>query len=370
MHTALGCIMAKTKMTSRERVLTSLAWCSPDRTPIQCYTTPEIQKLLCEHFGVADSSNPVEEVRQRLGVDFRDIYPVYRGPVKPAADGYTYDIFGVGYQCVDNGRGGFYDEARILPLAELKTLRDVESYPWPRVEDHDFSSVEAHCERYADFAVCTMGADCPDIVNGVSRGRGMEQVIIDIALRDEVGLAIIDKRCGFYYELTRRMLEAGRGKIDILCLGEDMGTQKGRLFGQKDFDEIFRPRLQRFIDLAHEFNAKAMMHSCGDTHEIMPTLIEMGLDILDAMQPEPPGMNPEAIRAACKGKLAFCGLISTQATLPFGTEADCRAEARHRLDVIASGGGYIFSPAHCIQAGTPLENILAVYEEALGHSLR
>jgi uroporphyrinogen decarboxylase len=80
-------------------------------------------------------------------------------------------------------------------------------------------------------------------------------------------------------------------------------------------------------------------------------------------------MNPEKIRAVARGRLAFCGLISTQQTLPFKSEAECRSEARHRLDVIAQGGGYIFSPAHCIQPDTPLTNVLAVYEEALGKKL-
>ena len=76
-----------------------------------------------------------------------------------------------------------------------------------------------------------------------------------------------------------------------------------------------------------------------------------------------------AIRNICKGKLAFCGLISTQQTLPHGSIEDCRAEARHRLDVIAQGGGYIFSPAHCIQPDTSIENVLAIYEEALNKKL-
>ena len=80
-------------------------------------------------------------------------------------------------------------------------------------------------------------------------------------------------------------------------------------------------------------------------------------------------MDPETVRALCKGKLAFCGLISTQRTLPYGTVDDCRAEARHRLDVIAKGGGYVFAPAHCIQPDTPLANVLAIYEEALGEKL-
>jgi uroporphyrinogen decarboxylase len=133
----------------------------------------------------------------------------------------------------------------------------------------------------------------------------MEQVVMDIALRDEVGLAIIDKRVDFSYNHLRKCLETAKGKIDIVCLGEDCGNQNGRMFSPKDWNEIFRPRLKKFYDLAHEFGAKAMMHSCGDTHEIMPSYIDMGLDILDAMQPEPKGMNPEKIRAMCKGKLAF-----------------------------------------------------------------
>jgi len=147
-------------------------------------------------------------------------------------------------------------------------------------------------------------------------------------------------------------------------------TPEFHMVSPRDFEEVFRPQLQRFYDLAHDFGCKAMMHSCGDSHEIMPTFIERGLEVLDAMQPEPAGMDPETIRAQCKGKLAFCGLISTQDTLPFRTEEECRAEARHRLDVIAKGGGYIFAPAHCIQPDTPLNNVLAVFEEALGKSLQ
>ncbi|HUX00716.1 MAG: uroporphyrinogen decarboxylase family protein [Phycisphaerae bacterium] len=352
-----------TSITSKERVRTCLAWQEPDRVPIQTYLTPEIHALLKAHF------DPVP-VHEALGVDFRGVGARYLGPIKkPHDDIVSYDVWGIGYKRVPNGTGGYYDEAWELPLAGLETMDDVAAYPWPDPAAHDYSKIAEQCDAFRDFAVCCGGAGTPDILNGVSRGRGMEHVMIDIATRDEVGMAIIQKHLEFEFEVSRRTLEAGRGRIDILCLGEDMGNQNGRMFSPKDFDEVFRPVLQRFIDLAHHYGARAMLHSCGDTHEIMPDLMNMGLDILDAMQPEPHGMNPEKIRALCKGRLAFCGLISTQATLPFGTVADCRREARHRLDVIAPGGGYIFAPAHCIQAGTPLANVLAVYEEALGRRL-
>ncbi|MFH1905683.1 MAG: uroporphyrinogen decarboxylase family protein [bacterium] len=349
-------------MNSKKRVLTALNWREPDRVPVQIYLTPEIKSKLIEHFNGKD-------ILDALGVDFRHVSPKYRGKLRESYDGITYDMWGSGYKHIKHGSAGTYDEAVVLPLAELKTMDDVENYPWPTPDDFDYSVIPEQCERFHNFAICLGGGGYPDIVNGVSRGRGMEQVLIDIALRDDVGMAIINKRVDICYEVLRRGLEAANDKVDILCLGEDTGNQNGRMVSPKDFDEVFRPRLKRFYNLAHEFEAKAMMHSCGDTHEIMPTFIEMELDILDAMQPEPAGMDPETIRNACKGKLAFCGLISTQQTLPHGSIEDCRAEARHRLDVIAKGGGYIFSPAHCIQPDTPLENILAIYEEALAKKL-
>ena len=349
-------------MTSKERVKVSLAWREPDRCPIQTYLTPEIRQQLVEHLGDQD-------VEARLGVDFRGVGAPYRGPIRPTHDGIFYDFWGVGFKMVRHEAGGEYPEAFDLALAKLATMDEVARYPWPDPDAFDYSGLEAACDAVGDFAVCCGGAGMPDILNGVSRGRGMEQVMIDIATGDEVGLEIIRRRVDICHRILRRTLQAGRGKIDILCIGEDMGNQNGRMFSPRDFAEVFRPALQRFIDLGHEFGAKVMCHSCGDTHEIMPDLIDMGLDVLDAMQPEPRGMRVDAIRAVCKGKMAFCGLISTQDTLPFRSEAACRAEARHRLDVVARGGGYIFSPAHCIQAGTPLRNVLAIYEEALGVKL-
>jgi uroporphyrinogen decarboxylase len=344
--------------------MTSLQWREPDRVPIMIYLTPETRAMLREHFGIPDA-----QVLDKLGVDFRSVRPIYKGPIKPTHDGLKYDIWGTGYRTIRHEAGGSYDEAADLPLANVQTVEEVERFAWPKAEDFDYSTIEAQCDALKEYAVCAAGADTPDILNGMSRMRGMEQVMIDVGVRDPAGLAMIHRRVEFLYQQHRRTLQAGKGKIDILCLGEDMGNQNGRMFSPRDFNDVFRPILQRFIDLAHEFGAKAMCHSCGDTHEIMPDLIDMGLDILDAMQPEPHGMEVNKIRAICKGKMAFCGLISTQATLPFGTVDDCRKEARHRLDVIAKGGGYIFSPAHCIQAGTPLKNILAVYEEALGTKL-
>lgn len=352
------------KLTSKERVELSTSFQEPDRPPIQLKMTPEIQARLENHFR---GRNLVEVV----GVDFRSVHPKPLKPPptpKPDSEIVCYDIWGVGYINFPY-KYGVYQEAYFLPFRDMCTMDEVEAYPWPSPDDYDYSFIKAECEALREYAVCSGGAGIPDIVNGVGRGRGMGQVIKDIMLGSEVGIAIIDKRIEFWYEYCRRGLEAAEGEIDILCLGEDCGTQNGLLFPPKRFNEFFRPRLKRFYDLGHKFGAKVMMHSCGSTRDLIPTFIEMGLDILDAVQPEPVGMDPEGLKKDFGDKIAFCGMISTQRTLPYGTVEDCRREALHRVKVIGRGGGYIFGPAHCIQPDTPIENILAIYEIAKGENL-
>ena len=350
-------------MTSKERVMAAIAHEPPDRIPIQTYLTPEIQQKLLDHFGFGEA----EQLLRKFGVDLRSVNPPYTGTLPPVPEGSgVVDEWGIGYIMFDHGHGGAYPEANKLTLAELNTMEEFEAYPWPSRDDYDYAAVAAQCDAVADYAVCIGGAGMPDILNGVSRGRGMERVMTDIMMEDPVGVAIIDKRCDYYYEVTARTLEAAKGKIDILCLGEDTGNQLGPMFPLEVFDSFFRPRIQRYIDLAHDFGCKAMLHSCGNTRRLQSRFVEMGLDVLDAMQPEPAGMNPEELKTEFGNQLCFCGLVSTQQTLPFGTVEDCRAEARHRLELFDGAGGYIFSPAHCIQADNPVENALAIYEVALG----
>lgn len=346
-------------MTPKQRVKMAASHVEPDRPPIQIYLTPEVAAALNDYFRG-------QSIHEAFEIDFRHVGP--SGGGKHPADGpaEVYDEWGTGYSRVRNPAGGEYMEATDLALGRVATMDAVRAYPWPSADNYDYSVIPRQIDAVADYAVCLGSASVPDIINGIGRGRGMEQVLVDIATDDEVGIAIIDARVDFFYEWCRRSLEAGQGRIDILCLGEDLGSQKGPTMSPACFDSFFRPRLERFYKLAHDYGALAMMHSCGSTRMLQPRLIDMGLDILDAVQPEPVGMDPEELKAESGDRLTFCGMISTQETLPHRGVEECRAEARHRLDVIAKGGGYIFAPAHCIQPDTPIENVLAIYEEATG----
>jgi uroporphyrinogen decarboxylase len=325
--------------------------------------TPEIEAKLENYFKGGN-------LLKIFGVDFRFVGPKSLSifSKKENSSELTYDMWGVGYKEAFY-RNGSYSEAYYLPFRKISSLEEVEDYHWPNPDDFDYSVIKSQCEELKEYAICFGGAGIPDILNGVGRGRGHDKVIKDIMTRDKVGVAIIDKRIEFWLQYCRKALESAEGQIDILWLGEDLGTQNGPFFSSKVFNAFFRPRLKRFFDLAHEFGAKAAMHSCGSTRVHIPSLIGMGLDILDAVQPEPVGMDPSELKRDFGDKIVFCGMISTQKTLPHGTVEDCRKEALHRIKVIGKGGGYIFAPAHCIQPDTPTENILSIYKTAKGTSL-
>ncbi len=278
-------------------------------------------------------------------------------------------MWGTGYRLARN-EFATYEEPIHLPLAAIETMDQVESYSWPSVDDYDLSGLADKCRRAGDYVRVVGSSGMPDIVNGVgARGRGMDRVLCDVMTDDEVGIAIIDKRVSFFYEYCRRALGAAAGEVDVLQIGEDCGTQLGPLFPPGKFREFFVPRLAKFIDLAHEHGAACVMHSCGSVRDLYPVFIEMGLDVHDAAQPEPEGMEAEGLKRDFGERMTWCGLVSTQETLPHGTAEACRAEAEHRIRVMGAGGGYIFAPAHCIQPDTPLENTLAVYEVATGKKL-
>jgi len=358
----------KDRMLPNERVRMAIDHKEPDRPPIQFYATPEVTKTLIDYFKGQDPKEVFE-------VDFRYVGPKpLKKTKKPKPDSGIdeYDMWEAGYRnspyhldAID--MSGTYPEPVYLPFAEFKTMDEVTNYPWPNSEDFDYSVIPEQIKHNKGFAIVLGGAGTPDIINGAGvRGRGMERLLMDIVREDEVGVAIIERRVNFYYEYLRRSLEAGQGRIDIVHLGEDLGTQEGLLLSPGMFDSFFRPRYQKFFDLAYSYGAKAWLHSCGSTYFLHSRFIEMGLDVLDSVQTEPVNMDPEKLKDEFGDKLTYCGMLDNQRLLPYGTVEECRAVARHRIKVIGKGGGYIFCSSHDLQIDTPLENILAIYEEVSG----
>ena len=348
-------------MKPRDRVLTALACNAPDRVPVDYEANPGIDGRLKAHFHLAADDD--EGLLQALGVDFRHVGGTYRGP-KLYDDiperGVVVDNFGIHTRWIEHETGGYWDYCD-FPLKDAD-VETVANWRLPDPDLYDFSDVPAQCERYRDYAVCLLCYG--DLINGNGMLRTMEQTLVDLITDDPAGLLLTDRRFTFQLEIARRTFEASKGAIDILWLGEDLGVQDRPMISMKLFRKHFRPRYQKFVDLAKSFDARVIMHSCGSSSWAYEDFIEMGIDAVNTLQPEAKDMSPAYLKKTFGGRLAFHGCISTAGPVAFGTPADVVRSCRETLDIMMPGGGYCFAPTHALQDNSPTENVVAMYDTA------
>ena len=151
-------------------------------------------------------------------------------------------------------------------------------------------------------------------------------------------------------------------EIDGILLGSDWGSQRGLLMSPAVWEDMIAPGEQREYELVHSYGKDVWVHSCGCIDVIIPRLIEMGLDVLNPVQPE--CMDIQMLKDNYGDKLSFWGGISTQDTLPYGKPDDVKKEARRVRDLMSKNGGYILAPSQSIQGDVPVENIIALLEVA------
>jgi len=347
-------------MNSKERVRTSFSHQEPDRVPVNYSAIPGIDQRLKAHFGLSAADD--EGLLEVLGVDFRGINPPYIGPqLHPDVPDRRVDIWGIHTRWVEHGHGGGYWDFCDFPLKHA-TLEEVKAWKMPSPDDFDYSLVPALCEKYQDYCIYTGGGGTCDIMNSTTMIRSMEQTLVDLIEDNPVGLTYIDRRLEIQLEIVKRTLEAARGKIDMLWLGEDLGSQRGPLISMDLFRKHIRPRHQKFIDLAKQYNLMVIFHSCGSSSWAFDELIEMGVDIVDTLQPEAKNMSPEYLKRRFGEKLSFHGCISTAGVIAHGTVDDTIKNVRETLDIMMPGGGFAIAPTHMLQDNTPTENVVAMYE--------
>lgn len=348
-------------MNSKERVLTTLSHSEPDRVPVNYAANQGIDQRLKKHFGLHQKDD--EGLRQALGVDFRHIHADYIGP-KRYADiperGVNVDEFGIHRRWIEHDTGGYWDYCDFpLQDADEQTVRE---WAIPSVDDYDFSQIAEKCKSMASYCVVTGGAGLPDIINSMGMIRTMEQTLVDLAIDEPAGLLYIDRRIELLLEVTERTLEASKGGIDLLWMGEDLGTQIGPMISLELFRKHIRPRHQRFIDLAASFGIPVMIHSCGSSSWAYRDFIDMGIKAVDTLQPEAKDMHPQYLKDTFGKALAFHGCISTAGPIVTGTVEDAIQTCRDTLDIMMPNGGYCFAPTHSLQDNTPTDNVVAMYE--------
>jgi len=352
-----------TVLSSKERVKMAIAHQEPDRVPLD-YTggNAGVDNRLMAHFGLQPGDE--EGLLTALGTDFRYAYAPYNGPALHAeAPGRLIDpAWGFHRRWIENESGGYWDYCD-FPLQDA-TLDEIEAFPFPCADDFDYANVEKACTKNRDYFLTGGGGGIVDIINQTGMLRSMEQVLIDLMTDDEAGLRLIQRRVDAQYAWMERTLEVGNGRIDALWMGEDLGTQHSPMISLDLFRKHIRPHHERMIGLAKKWNIPVITHSCGSSSWAYNDFIEMGVSVVDTLQPEAKNMEPAYLKATYGDRLAFHGCISTAGPLAYGTPAEVEQVVKDTLEIMMPGGGYLLAPTHSVQDNTPTENVIAMYEAA------
>jgi uroporphyrinogen decarboxylase len=348
-------------MLPRERVLSTYNRKGYDRIPVKHEGTPEINQMIMNYFGLSN----MEQLLRVVGDDFRYVELPYTGPeLRTFPDGSVEGYWGERYKYAQF-KGGRYLEAHYLPFAGIRTLEELDRSHFPSADWFDYSGVRSECQRILDqgYAVCFGTAGDMDFINSIARARGTEQVLIDLITDDPVYLEILEARFQFYYQMHERVLQEAGGLVDFTHIGEDLGMQTAQVIDHETFERHFAVKFGQYFQMAHRYGARTMMHMCGCVRAFLPRLIELGLDVYDVVQPTTPEMDIAVLQKDFGEKLTFCGSVSVQTTIAFGSVAEIEQEVQRRLELFPEGGLFL-GPTHAIQVGSTMENIIALYQAA------
>jgi uroporphyrinogen decarboxylase len=341
-------------MTSKERVLRNYTFQSIDRFTIDFCASSDVYARLRDHFGVPDDLKLMET----LHVDFRYPKPNWIGFPLVDANGNSTDYFGIPRRGV-----GDFGYPILHPLANVSSVAEVEAYPyWPTADMWDYGQYTEDCRKFDEYAV--LGGAWAWFFEAGSELVGMDRWFYLMADKPEVVHAILDRTTGFMERTSEIMFEKAGKYIDICFTGDDYGFQCGPMMSKPMFNRFARPYLQRIYDVGRKHGKLVMHHSCGSVAALIPTLMEMGLNILEPIQVAAAGMDPAELAPKYGGRLCFHGSIDTQRTLPFGTPEDVRREVRQRVETFRPYGGFTIAPSQHLLEDIPTENIVAMYDEA------
>jgi uroporphyrinogen decarboxylase len=365
---------------SRERVFKALNHTQPETVPVHIMGFDKIERWL-NHF----QANDYIELREKLDLDLQEARPVYAKKDQPEGT----DIWGV----VDNSGGsegfGYSSVREGFPLSGLSSVREIEKIPWPDPDDFDFDVVAEVFRSLPTDTVKVIKAQWANKIEGkehieASRSGGsgwlpilcavfhlvgLEEAMIKLALEPELIEAMIARLEEFIYEFSKRLIEATKGIADIYWYGDDFASQRGIMISPELWRRYLKPTYKRLFDLAKSYGLKVWFHSCGTFREVLPDLIDIGMDVWETVQVHLPGNEPEVLKREYGKDIAFYGAINSQKTLPSGTPEEVRTEVRKRIRVLGKEGGYICGSDHSILPDVPIENVLAMLDEARKYRL-
>jgi uroporphyrinogen decarboxylase len=358
-------------MDSRERVQRALNHEPTDLVPFSLGfgLNPPVLKALAAELNLPDARDAKALVESKS--DLVWVAPPYIGPTDRSArraDGVDIDIWGIGRRPVSYGEGS-YDEICHYPLRDFADPKELDGYLFPDPDWFDYGALRGIIGRARADGNRAVILGNANIFETSWYMRGLENMMMDLLAEPDFAAELMRRVTLFYCEFMGRCLEAARGQIDLIFTADDIGQQNGLLLSLALWEKSIKPFHQQVNRIVHQLGAKVIYHTDGAVMEAVPGLIDMGIDVLEALQFDAFGMDPVRLKSLYGDRLCFHGGVSVQSTLPYSAPEDVRREVLERAAVLGQGGGYILAPSHAVQAGTPVKNVLAMFEAA-GRPLR
>jgi uroporphyrinogen decarboxylase len=357
-------------MTHRQRILAVLDRQPVDRLPVDLWHTPEVAAMLRDHFGAADDFT----MWKALGLDkivwnfigYRNEEGENAGAQSGAGaeSGGGRTMWGVPLRNIQAGEAN-YAEFGEAPLDGYDSPGSLDDYPWwPSLDRFDYEGALTLARRASpDYAVIGPWVSLFEIY---CQMRGLEQSMMDLMEDPELVDAILDRIETIQTAMMERFLPLAKGHLDLVFISDDIAGQQSLLLAPGMWRRHLEPRLRRWCDLIHSHGLKVFYHTDGAARPLLKPIIDCGVDVLNPIQHACPGMDMAELKQEFGDRVVFHGGVDNQSVLPRGSADEVREEVRNCLNTLGAGGqGYICCSCHNVQAGTPLENILAMVETAL-----
>jgi len=350
-------------MTSYERVVAALSHRTPDRPPLNYFGTQETTRKLLSHLHL----ETYEDLLCHFGADMRYVSPRYVGPDEFSGScGYSCggkDMWGVVWKPVSNDFCT-YNEVVHHPLAHVETLKELQEYRWPSLDWLSVSHLKEEIQSINQSERRAIVFPAGSYFETAWYLRGFERFLMDMIDRPDFAEFILMKVTRFFKEVTTRAVEACDGQIDIAWSSSDVGMQSGMMFSPELWRDQLKPWHRELIEPFKRMGLMTRYHTDGSVIPIIEDLIEMGLDLLDPIQPNAKGMAAENLGALFGGRISFYGGMDTQKLLPYGTAREVEDEVLRLIRVLGSNGGYIVAASNAVQPDVPIDNILTLYRTA------
>ena len=345
-------------LTSKERVLTAFDFEESDRVPVWLGASPEFRDLARSHLRLEND----ESLSVYLRDDFRRVFARYAGPEERSPHAnltYPEATYRTPFDVQRYGYG--YGMPLHCPLKDAHTVKEIHDFAWPDPAWMDVSHIRNEVLAYkGEYA--TLGGDWSPFWHDAIDLLTFENLIYKMYDNPEMIDALMKHIVDYYVGVSERIFDVAADVIDIFFIGNDFGGQTGPLIGEKIFRRFLQPHLKRLIELGHDYGLKVLLHCCGGFAPLIPAMLEIGLDGLQALQPTCRGMNPTEIKSRFGGKILLMGAVNTQLLIE-GLPNQVRDETRRILEIMKPGGGYVCSPSHdYLLPETPVENVIAMYD--------